>query len=131
MADKTLAMWGISFKANTDDIRESAAIETMRLLTAKGMRVRAFDPEAGPSARKKIGTNPLVDIADDQYEILENADALVILTDWNQFRNPDFYKIKKALKAPIIFDGRNLYSASFLAGLGFAYFGIGRPAVGA
>lgn len=126
---KTLAIWGMSFKANTDDIRESAAIETIKRLTAGGMQIRAFDPEAGPNAQKELASNPLVEIADDQYSIIEGADAMAVLTDWNQFRNPDFNKIKKLLKAPIIFDGRNLYSSTFLAGLGFAYFGIGRPSV--
>jgi UDPglucose 6-dehydrogenase len=129
VSGKTLAMWGLSFKANTDDIRESAAIETINLLTAKGMNVRAFDPEAGPNSKEKLSDNPLAEIIDDQYELLKNADALAILTDWNQFRNPDFNKIKKQLKTPIIFDGRNLFSSTYLASQGFAYFGIGRPAV--
>lgn len=127
VTEKILAIWGLSFKANTDDIRESSAIETIDQLTEKGMKVRAFDPEAGPNSRKKLSDNPLVEIIDDQYQILNNADALAILTDWNQFRNPDFNKIKKQLKAPIIFDGRNLYSSTYLASQGFAYFGIGRP----
>jgi UDPglucose 6-dehydrogenase len=126
---KTLAIWGLSFKANTDDIRESAAIEIINQLTAKGMKVRAFDPEAGQNSKRKLSDNPLAEIIDDQYELLKNADALAILTDWNQFRNPDFKKIKNQLKAPIIFDGRNLYSATYLASQGFAYFGIGRPVV--
>ena len=129
VSGKTLAIWGLSFKANTDDIRESAAIETINQLTAKGMNVRAFDPEAGPNSKQKLSDNPLAEIIDDQYELLKDADALAILTDWNQFRNPDFNKIKKQLKAPIIFDGRNLYSSTYLASQGFAYFGIGRPAV--
>ncbi|MGD9364671.1 MAG: UDP-glucose/GDP-mannose dehydrogenase family protein [Desulfobacteraceae bacterium] len=126
---KTLAVWGLSFKANTDDVRESAAIETINRLTAGGMRIRAFDPQAGPNAQKGLASNSLVDIMEDQYSIVDGADALAVLTDWNQFRNPDFNKIKKMLKAPIIFDGRNLYSSTFLAAQGFAYFGIGRPSV--
>jgi UDPglucose 6-dehydrogenase len=126
VGDKTLAMWGLAFKANTDDIRESAAIETINALTAKGMKIRSFDPKANSNARTELASNPLVEVVDDQYEILEQADALAVLTDWNQFRNPDFNKVKKQLKAPIIFDGRNLYSSSFLASQGFAYFGIGR-----
>jgi UDPglucose 6-dehydrogenase len=129
VSGKILAIWGLSFKANTDDIRESAAIETINQLTAKGMKVRAFDPEAGPNSQKKLSDNPLAEIIDDQYELLKDADALAILTDWNQFRNPDFNKIKKQLKAPIIFDGRNLYSSTYLSSQGFAYFGIGRPDV--
>lgn len=123
---KTLALWGLTFKANTDDIRESAAIETIRILTDAGMKIRAYDPKAGADASKAFADNPLVSIADDQYSLMEGADALAVLNDWNQFRNPDFTKIKKMLNAPIIFDGRNLYSSSFLASQGFVYFGIGR-----
>ncbi len=126
---KTLAVWGISFKANTDDIRESAAIETIDLLSQAGMRVAAYDPQAGANAQKQLRDNPMVTIAEDQYEPLEGADALAVLTDWNQFRNPDFARIKKLLNTPIIFDGRNLYSSNFLASQGFAYFGIGRPEI--
>ncbi len=126
VGEKTLAMWGLAFKANTDDIRESSAIETIAALTAQGMRIRAFDPEANSNARQELASNPLVEIMDDQYAVVEDADALAVLTDWNQFRNPDFNTVKKHLKTPVIFDGRNLYSSSFLEGQGIAYFGIGR-----
>lgn len=124
---KTLAVWGLAFKANTDDVRESAALETIQRLCREGMKIQAFDPEANATAGQALGENPLVDIHDDQYSILENADALAVLTDWNQFRNPDFAKIKKNLKTPLIFDGRNLYSSTYVANMGFCYFGIGRP----
>lgn len=127
--NKTLAVWGLSFKANTDDIRESASIETISALASAGMRINAYDPEAGENAKKVFSENKQVKIQNDQYGPIENADALAIMTDWNQFRNPDFNKIKKLLKAPIIFDGRNLYSSSFLASQGFAYFCIGRPKI--
>jgi UDPglucose 6-dehydrogenase len=126
ISGKTLAIWGLSFKANTDDIRESAALETINQLTEKGMKIKAFDPEAGPNAKHKLSDNKLVEIMDDQYMPLMEADALAILTDWNQFRNPDFNKIKRHLKSPTIFDGRNLYSSTYLVSQGFAYFGIGR-----
>jgi UDPglucose 6-dehydrogenase len=126
VSGKTLAVWGLAFKANTDDVRESAALDTIRILTEAGMHIRAFDPEAAATAGREIGNNPLVKIEEDQYQGLENADALAVLTDWNQFRNPDFNKIKSLLKAPLIFDGRNLYSSTYLANLGFCYFGIGR-----
>ena len=129
VGDKTLAIWGLSFKANTDDIRESAAIDTINILTEKGMKIRAFDPKAGPNSREHFASNPLIEIVENQYDILANADALAVLTDWNQFRNPAFHKVKDLLKAPIIFDGRNLYSSSFLASQGFTYFSIGRPTV--
>ena len=129
LENKVLAIWGLAFKANTDDIRESAALDTIQALTALGMRVRAFDPVAGDNARAALTDNPLAEIHDDQYTILQGADALAILTDWNQFRNPDFPRIKKQLNTPVIFDGRNLYSANLLAGLGFDYHAIGRQPV--
>jgi UDPglucose 6-dehydrogenase len=126
---KTLALWGLAFKANTDDIRDSAAIEIINKLTEAGMQVKAFDPEAGPNSKQALSNNNMCTILDDQYQVLDQADALAVVTDWNQFRNPDFKKIKKILKAPIIFDGRNLYSSTLLATQGFAYFGIGRPSI--
>jgi UDPglucose 6-dehydrogenase len=126
---KILAIWGLAFKANTDDIRDSAAIETIEKLSQAGMHIQAFDPEAGPNSAQVLSGNNLCTIVDDQYQALVQADALAVLTDWNQFRNPDFKKIKASLKVPVIFDGRNLYSSSLLSNQGFAYFGIGRPAV--
>jgi len=124
--DKTLALWGLSFKANTDDIRESASLEIISQLTAEGMHIRAFDPVAGGNAKKAFKDNPLAKVFNRQYKVMEGADALAVVTDWNQFRNPDFERIKKALTAPVIFDGRNLYSPSFVVDQGFVYFSIGR-----
>jgi len=129
VAGKTLALWGLAFKANTDDIREAPALDIIAALTAEGMQIRAYDPVAGENACREVSGNGHVKVVDSQYEALEGADALAVVTDWNQFRNPDFGRIKKALTAPIIFDGRNLYSASLLATQGFAYFSIGRPDV--
>ncbi len=126
VSGKTLALWGLSFKANTDDIRASAAIETIETLTEAGMRVKAFDPVAGQNSLKLLGDNPLFEIKDSQYEVVEGADALAVATDWNQFRNPDFQAVKQKLRVPVIFDGRNLYAPSFVADQGFAYFSIGR-----
>jgi UDPglucose 6-dehydrogenase len=123
---KTLALWGLAFKANTDDTRESPAFSVIRILSASGMNIRAYDPAAGAKARKDLESLNDVVVMDEQYEVLVGADALAVVTDWNQFRNPDFGRIKKMLSAPIIFDGRNLYSPQFLASHGFAYFGIGR-----
>lgn len=127
--EKTLAMWGLAFKANTDDMREAAAIDIIQDLTASGMHIRAFDPVAGDNARRLFKENPLVEIVDDQYATCEGAQALLVVTEWNQFRNPDFNRIKSLLTAPILFDGRNLYAPSSMARHGFAYFGIGRRAV--
>ncbi|EPR30448.1 nucleotide sugar dehydrogenase [Alkalidesulfovibrio alkalitolerans DSM 16529] len=123
---RTLAMWGLAFKANTDDMREAPSIDIIRDLTAEGMRIRAFDPVAGDKARETFKDNPLVEIFDEQYGALENADALAVVTEWNQFRNPNFTRMKRFLRAPIVFDGRNLYSPSFMSSEGFAYFSIGR-----
>ena len=125
VSGRTLALWGLAFKANTDDMRESAALAIIEELTGKGMRVRAFDPEAGDNAAKLLKRNSLVEIVPSQYAALDGADALLIATEWNQFRTPDFARIKSKLSAPVIFDGRNLYSGKALARQGFAYFSVG------
>jgi UDPglucose 6-dehydrogenase len=126
---KTLALWGLAFKANTDDIRETPALDIIRALTEYGMKVRAFDPVAGANAARELAGNPLVEITEKQYDALDDADALAVVTDWNQFRNPDFGQIKTKLKIPVIFDGRNLYSPTLMAAQGFTYFSIGRAPV--
>ncbi|TVQ97587.1 MAG: UDP-glucose/GDP-mannose dehydrogenase family protein [Desulfovibrionales bacterium] len=127
---KTLALWGVAFKPNTDDIREAPALELIAEVTAAGMRVRAFDPAAGEKAREVLAENSLVTIVDTQYETLDGADVLAVATEWNQFRNPDFDRIRTTLKEPIIFDGRNLYDPEFLKRFGLEYvcIGRGRPA---
>ena len=129
VAGRTLALWGLAFKANTDDIREAPALDVIAALTDKGMQIQAYDPVAGENAGRALSDNGHVRVVSQQYDALEGADALAVVTDWNQFRNPDFGRIKKLLKAPIIFDGRNLFSASLVASQGFAYFGIGRPSI--
>lgn len=123
---KTLAMWGLAFKANTDDMREAASIDIVNALTARGMKIRAFDPVAGANGRRIFAENPLVEIVSGQYEACEGSQALLVVTEWNQFRNPDFERVKELLTAPLVFDGRNLYSPQALAARGFAYFCIGR-----
>ncbi len=129
VAGKTLALWGLSFKANTDDIRESAALDVIQVLTEAGMAVKAYDPVAGDNAAKKLAGNDLVAVLDSQYGPVDGADALAVVTDWNQFRNPDFARIKKMLKIPVVFDGRNLYSRSFMKDMGFSYISIGRQPI--
>jgi len=123
---KTLAMWGLAFKANTDDMRESAALDIIEALTEAGMAVKAFDPEAGENAKSILRENASVTIADEQYATLEGSDALAVVTDWNQFRNPDFNRIKKGLANSVVFDGRNLFSPSFMEEMGFSYISVGR-----
>jgi UDPglucose 6-dehydrogenase len=130
VAGKTLALWGLAFKANTDDMRAASSLEVIKALTGEGMKIKAFDPVAAERGRELLAQNKAVEILDEQYAVLEGADALAVVTDWNQFRNPDFTRIKRELSAPLIFDGRNLYGPEILAGQGFAYFSIGRQAVG-
>ncbi len=130
VAGKTLALWGLAFKANTDDMRESSALSIISELTAAGMKIKAFDPVAHEKAAEILRDNDLVEIVHNQYEVIEGANALAVVTDWNQFRNPDFGRIKDSLVAPIIFDGRNLYDAGYMGESGFAYFSIGRRPVG-
>jgi UDPglucose 6-dehydrogenase len=129
ISGRVLALWGLAFKANTDDMREASSLEVIRELTQSGMAVKAYDPVAGCRARSLFSENPLVRICEHQYEALEGADALAVVTDWNQFRNPDFSRIQKLLKIPVIFDGRNLYDPELTAALGFDYLSIGRAAV--
>ncbi len=123
---RTLALWGLSFKANTDDTREAASLYIIKKLTDLGMRIQAFDPVAGEKAAQELAGNSLVDIVDEQYAALDRADALAVVTEWNQFRTPDFERIKKTLKEAALFDGRNLYSPTIMREMGFAYFSIGR-----
>jgi UDPglucose 6-dehydrogenase len=127
---KTLALWGLAFKANTDDMREASSLDVISVLTGQGMRIQAFDPVAAEQGREILAENDAVEIMDAQYAVLDGADALAVVTDWNQFRNPDFNRIKTELSAPLIFDGRNLYSPDIMAGQGFAYFSIGRQPAG-
>lgn len=122
----TIAIWGLAFKANTDDMREAASIDIIKVLTGTGMKVRAFDPIASKNAKKIFADNPLVEIIDGQYETCAGADALLVVTEWNQFRNPDFDEIKKLLTSAVLFDGRNLYNPKMMSERGFAYFSIGR-----
>lgn len=124
LAGKTIGIWGLAFKPNTDDMREAPALSVIGSLLEAGARVRAFDPVATENARKLLPTS--VQFCSNAYDAIEGADALVIVTEWNEFRHPDFERIKKTLKSPLIFDGRNLYSPAQMRGLGFSYFGIGR-----
>lgn len=126
---KTMAAWGLSFKANTDDIRDSAAIYLIDALLEAGMHVRGYDPVAGDNARAYFKDNAGFEAADDQYDMLDGADALAVLTDWNQFRNPNFKMIKEKLHFPIVFDGRNLFPTSTVARFGLGCIRVGRPNV--
>ncbi len=124
------AVWGLSFKPQTDDIREAPALSVISSLLELGARVQAYDPEAMTATRQHFGDNQAVTYAASTYEALKGADALIICTEWTKFREPDFDRIKSLMKAPVIFDGRNLYNPAKLANLGFKYFHIGQKAAG-
>jgi UDPglucose 6-dehydrogenase len=125
---RTIALWGLAFKPNTDDMREAPSRVVIDGLLKDGARVRAFDPEAGPGARQLYRGKPVV-ICDSAEAAARGADALVVVTEWNEFRSPDFPALKRLLKAPVIFDGRNLYDPELLADYGFSYFPVGRRQV--
>ena len=124
---KHFAIWGLAFKPNTDDIREAPALEIMNTLLAEGATVSAFDPEAMNNVKNIMGDR--ISFADTQYDCLENADALIIATEWNEFRTPDFEKMTGLLKDAVIFDGRNLFDVESMEKKGFHYESIGRPLV--
>ncbi len=121
---KVFGVWGLAFKPYTDDIREAPAIENIRKLLSEGASIQAFDPEAMGNVEKELGG--LIKLCDNQYQALENADALFIFTEWPVFRTPDFEKMISLLKSKVIFDGRNLYEIDDLHKLGFTYYNIGR-----
>ena len=123
--DKTvLAVWGLSFKARTNDVRESPAIYCISKLLECGMKIRAYDPEANSPASAALDGR--IETVQNGYDALDEADALVIFTDWQEFRNPDFAVIAKKLKKPVIFDGRNLYDPNVVKKAGIEYYSIGR-----
>ena len=122
-----LAVWGLAFKAKTDDVRESPAIYCIKKLLDCRMKIKAYDPEANNAALTAL--NNKIETFQNGYDALENADALVIFTDWQEFRNPDFKLIAEKLKKPVIFDGRNLYDPHVVKNAGLQYYSIGRAAV--
>jgi len=124
---KRLAFWGIAFKPRTDDIREAPALTLMRLAAAAGATCVAYDPVAGDNARAELGD--LVQVVDSMLAAIDGADGLVISTDWDEFKSPDFAQIRRSLKAPVIFDGRNLYRRRQMAEAGFTYYSVGRAPV--
>ena len=121
----TLALWGLAFKARTDDVRESPAIRCAEKFLAAGIKVKAYDPEAMPAARALLKNQ--IETIDNSYDTLAGADALVICTDWQEFRTPDFELIVQKLNHPVIFDGRNLYDPNYVKKQGIEYYSIGRP----
>ncbi len=123
---KKFAVWGLAFKPNTDDIREAPALAIIKRLTEAAAQVVAYDPAAEANARKALGQNTLVSFVDNAYDALGGADALLLVTEWAQFRRPDFARVKSLLKQPIVFDGRNQWEPAEMQKLGFEHHGIGR-----
>jgi UDPglucose 6-dehydrogenase len=124
---KTIALWGLAFKPNTDDMREAPSRVLMEALWEAGARVQAHDPVAMDEAKRIYGERGDLAFAETPEAALEGADALAVVTEWNLFRSPDFDAIKRQLKQPVIFDGRNIYDPGMLREKGFHYYGIGRP----
>ncbi len=127
LRDRTFALWGLSFKPNTDDMREAPSLVTIRALLERGARVVAHDPVAVREARRVLGD--AIEYREHNYDVLEGADALFIHTEWNPYRHPDFARMRTLLAQPVIFDGRNLYSPGAMRAHGFEYHSIGRPPV--
>ncbi|MEO8174097.1 MAG: UDP-glucose/GDP-mannose dehydrogenase family protein [Sediminibacterium sp.] len=125
LTGKKFALWGLAFKPNTDDIRDAPALDLIDALVNAGATVTAFDPEAMENVKKTIGDK--ITYAENQYNALENADALIIATEWSEFRTPDFDMINNHLKNKVIFDGRNLFDVKYISDLGYHYESIGRP----
>ena len=122
---KRIAIWGLAFKPRTDDMREAPAVPLIHGLLAAGASVHAYDPEAMQVAKKIFGTK--VQFADQSYAALTGADALLIVTEWNEFREPDYARMRKLMRSPVIFDGRNIYNPESMRSQGFQYFSMGRP----
>jgi UDPglucose 6-dehydrogenase len=123
---RTLAVWGLSFKPGTDDVREAPALTVVSRLVEMGASVKAYDPQAMGTARQELGELPRLSYVASSYEAVEGAEALIISTEWTSFREPDFERMKSLMKQPVIFDGRNLYNPVKVAQRGFQYFYIGK-----
>jgi UDPglucose 6-dehydrogenase len=123
---RTIALWGLAFKPNTDDMREASSRRLMEALWEAGAKVRAYDPQARHETHRVYGDRNDLVLCDNAYQALDGADALAIITEWKAFRSPDFARIRAALKEPVIFDGRNLYEPAVVEEAGLAYYGIGR-----
>ena len=128
LTDRTIALWGLAFKANTDDMREAPSLAVIEALTTGGAKVQAYDPVASHNARAIIGSNGSVRVASSAEAALQGADVLAVVTEWREFRSPDFHHLARTLKAKAVFDGRNLYDPAAVRAAGLQYFGIGRGA---
>ncbi|HPM05310.1 MAG TPA: nucleotide sugar dehydrogenase, partial [Candidatus Cloacimonas sp.] len=127
MKGKTVALWGLAFKPQTDDMREAPSIVIARALIERGARVQAFDPVAMTVAAEHFAGVDGIQLMTDEYSALKDADAMLLVTEWHQFRYPDFERVKSLMKQPLVLDGRNQYEPRTMRALGFDYYAIGRP----
>ena len=127
LAGRTFAVWGLAFKPKTDDMREAPAITVVEALVGNGAKVRAHDPVASAVA-ERIFHGRGVELAEEPYAAAEGADALLLVTEWNEFRQPDLARLKRVMKQPVLFDGRNVWDAAKCRAAGFTYYGVGRAA---
>ncbi|MGE0622587.1 MAG: UDP-glucose/GDP-mannose dehydrogenase family protein [Pseudomonadales bacterium] len=126
LTGRTFALWGLAFKPNTDDMREAPSRTIMELLFEAGAKVRAYDPVANDEARRLYDGETLLTVCDKRNDTLTDADALVVVTEWNEFMSPDFHAVRDTLRSPVIFDGRNLYDPAYMRDMGFTHYAIGR-----
>jgi UDPglucose 6-dehydrogenase len=127
LKDKTLAVWGLSFKPNTDDIREAPSLRLVPMLLKEGARLKLYDPKAMENFKKLYPPGKDLDYAPDMYSAVEGASALLIFTEWEEFQRADLNRVKELMELPIIIDGRNIYEPKVVRGLGFEYYGVGVP----
>jgi UDPglucose 6-dehydrogenase len=124
---RVIAMWGLAFKPGTDDVREAPAASILEKLLAAGAEVRGHDPVANEQMRRSFSDAERLHLFDNGYDAAHGADALILCTEWHQFRRPNFQRLKQAMRQPVLFDGRNVWEPKELRSLGFTYHGIGRP----
>jgi UDPglucose 6-dehydrogenase len=127
LTGKTFAVWGLAFKPNTDDMRDAPSRVVIAELARRGAKLQAYDPVAVPEAQRVLAGTPGLSYADSARAALEGADALIIVTEWKEFRTPDFEALRESLADRTVFDGRNLYESKLMRSLGIEYHGIGRP----
>jgi UDPglucose 6-dehydrogenase len=127
LAEMTVAVWGLAFKPNTDDIREAPALNLLRSVLAAGGRVRAHDPKAREAVAAHFGDAPGLELVADPYEAVRGADALALVTEWRQYWAPDFERIASLMRDPVVLDGRNIWAPDVVRSRGFTYYSIGRP----
>ena len=127
LSGKCFAVWGLAFKPQTDDMREAPSMVIINSLTELGAKVQAYDPVAMHEAQRLLGDNTALSLCEDEYSTLKDCDAMLLITEWRQFRYPDFPRMKELMKTPVIFDGRNQYDPQQVRELGFSYYGVGRP----